>query len=435
LETKWYSPRIVHQVEDTTNTITTPDPTILSELTTLTNELVTDYNAHRIDTEFHIYMDFVNPVNVGELPEDLPTIADALLVIGNAYNEHIASYPDAHGKWDNQNEATVPDTAPTILADAITLAVEIKDKFNAHLVEVTYGLHTGDAIFELTDATREQATFYPDLATETFEKDWAIPDIYTLEEQVVVVTVDDPTVSWPVNHIQFSDVFEYIGSELGIAENFENGWNLPGTGTYPTNDVAYARYFDKDSDAWAFRYVDLDYALVETFEAGWLDNDVGYDMYWSGSEWEFDVYSHLARAGMDSVTIAEIVLPYGHTSLTSFTLPEASPYFYAEVSSEVNTTVDLGIEMAVKNTLDSISQFTCWFTEGAVGTISYDLSPGLGGAPTDERFKSYVSLPYFVKEITYASLTYGSSTGQVDFKGWTKTYEDFSGDWTQVLED
>lgn len=92
--------------------------------------------------------------------------------------------------------------------------------------------------------------------------------------------------SWPVGHMEFLDRFEYIQSEFGGRDHFQEDWLLPGANAaYPNQAFTGVYYADEE---WHFPVGLTELGITETFESGWRDNDAALAAYWSGTEWRFD---------------------------------------------------------------------------------------------------------------------------------------------------
>ena len=134
---------LVHDVNDTTNPVTSSDATNQTTLNTLLNEIKTDYNAHRVSTTFHDAADSTNAVTSADAT-DAATSVTLANEIKTDYNAH-RSQADVHPHDDSANEVTSADA--TNEATCITLANEIKTDYNAHLT-ATAG--SGMAYLDLT---------------------------------------------------------------------------------------------------------------------------------------------------------------------------------------------------------------------------------------------------------------------------------------------
>ena len=134
---------IVHDVNDTTNAVTSSDATNQTTLNTLLNEIKTDYNAHRISTTFHDAADSTNTVTSADAT-DAATSVTLANEIKTDYNAH-RSQADVHPHDDSANAVSSADA--TDEATCITLANEIKTDYNAHLT-ATAG--SGMAYLDLT---------------------------------------------------------------------------------------------------------------------------------------------------------------------------------------------------------------------------------------------------------------------------------------------
>jgi hypothetical protein len=134
---------IVHDVNDTTNAVTSSDATNQTTLNTLLNEIKTDYNAHRISTAFHDAADSTNIVTSADAT-DAATSVTLANEIKTDYNAH-RSQADVHPHDDSANAVSSADA--TDEATCITLANEIKTDYNAHLT-ATAG--SGMAYLDLT---------------------------------------------------------------------------------------------------------------------------------------------------------------------------------------------------------------------------------------------------------------------------------------------
>ncbi|MEA3281674.1 MAG: hypothetical protein U9Q68_03805 [Euryarchaeota archaeon] len=134
---------IVHDVNDTTNSITSANASDQTTLNTLLNEIKSDYNAHVASTTFHDSADSTNTVTSADA-SDLATSMTLANEIKTDYNAH-RNQADVHPHDDSGNVVSSADG--TDLATTITLANEIKTDYNAHL---TGTVGSGMAYLDLT---------------------------------------------------------------------------------------------------------------------------------------------------------------------------------------------------------------------------------------------------------------------------------------------
>jgi len=121
---------IHHNGDDGANVTAAANSTNQATLDTLIDELKADYNVHRADAGYH---DAADSTNVVTAAGGDGTIATALTLTNELkldINAHRV-LSTAHTPHDNRNAILSPDA--TVLADCITLANEIKAKYNDHL--------------------------------------------------------------------------------------------------------------------------------------------------------------------------------------------------------------------------------------------------------------------------------------------------------------
>jgi hypothetical protein len=387
----------------------------------------------------HLSPDVLNKVYLGIVAEDLDTLKAALHIIKLWYNLHIDYWPEVHGKWDNQNVVTLA-SPPSDLSEAMALANDIKAKFNTHLSLQGYGDTNTDAVFTLPD-TVEYAVFVPDedMEWENFERNWSIPDLYaTPTEQAWLVTVDDAAVSWPTGHMDFRNVFEYIGSEVGIEESFNNSWFLPGSDVEMPNELFYGRYYDEANEEWSYSEVQLTSGIIEDFSSGWRDNDVGLDLYWDShnEEWTLDLLDR-PMAGFNPYTFAtaDLAAPGGASLSDPLVMPQYSGFFYVEVTEALDDSTDVGVGVSFNDNTGTPRFYVFWFDAGfgSVGTTTTSVSPT--GDVATGRYPIYSTSDKGILDVIDISDGYNASVGAVAVKGWEQTYEDFSTEWVLSLDD
>ena len=121
--------------------------TYTADVIALTNELRTDYAAHRVSTAYHVAADGTNVVAIGAAV----TLADAITLLNDIkakYNAHL-SQGGVHQLNDASNVVATGDA--TNLQSAVVLANDIKEFYNSHLVQI--GVHGyDDTVDTLTPA-------------------------------------------------------------------------------------------------------------------------------------------------------------------------------------------------------------------------------------------------------------------------------------------
>ncbi len=127
----------IHLVDDVTNVVTSANATTFATLKTLSNELRTDYEAHRVDTDSHGAADATNTVSA--------------VAVGAA---------GIHQIDDTTNVVTSPDA--TTRATLSTLVNEIRADYEAHRVDTT-SHEAADATNVLSEP--EASTNYVDALT------------------------------------------------------------------------------------------------------------------------------------------------------------------------------------------------------------------------------------------------------------------------------
>jgi hypothetical protein len=170
-----------HKVQDTANVVAAANASDQTTLNTLLNEIKADYNLHRASTTYHQAADATNVVSAS----DATTLATSLALVKEIkqdFNAHRHN-ASAHFVVDGGNEASSPApnqlldgssdviTAEMTLAQAITLANELKTDYNAHLAAEIIAAH------DFTGAPNDTYYVYidPDLAPPALAKSTAVP--------------------------------------------------------------------------------------------------------------------------------------------------------------------------------------------------------------------------------------------------------------------
>lgn len=193
-EGRWRQPFLVHFVADATNTV--PAPSSLAswaDCAALLSDVVDYYAAHVLSVgNVHIAQDLDNYLSFGDLdPGDTGLIMAHAVILRDAINSHMTSWPGVHMKWDTQNTINAAD--PTDLASTISLLTELRTDFNDHVNRTGYGSANEDALFELSVADVVAGIFHPDLQVESYERLW---DLGALQpsgfDQLALVSMPGP---------------------------------------------------------------------------------------------------------------------------------------------------------------------------------------------------------------------------------------------------
>lgn len=121
-----------HKADDTTNVLTKSVASTLEELIELEHDLITQYEAHRADTDVHIAADSTNTMTDTSVIADIYALANELKTDLNAH----MSNDTAHTNDDDVTAQVASDDADT-KAKAITLLNEIRVSYEAHRVQLT----------------------------------------------------------------------------------------------------------------------------------------------------------------------------------------------------------------------------------------------------------------------------------------------------------
>lgn len=331
-ERLWFSPFVVHEQADTDNTVVVPDasvgggwPSVYDLLEAVAasykQHVLTARHIHRVPDQAYVVY-FSRPTTPTEAQFTAIIIKHYLYMAATPLDTltadwgHLSSWAGgatswpAHHKADILNYVLTADPGGPVLADVVALSNELKLRLNAHMLLTSYGSSNEASVLYLNDIAHadlpsRQVALFRDLRHESFERDWAVPEMTTsgkifewvnphdhgagkLFSQRYMVDMDASSTSWPVGHVEFLSSWGLIESQRGPEESFEVGWKLPGSHTRPTNDEFHIRYFDNTTGHWRFNEVEqLQAGIVENFESGWRDCEVGAAKYWSGTEWRF----------------------------------------------------------------------------------------------------------------------------------------------------
>jgi len=285
-EAGWYLPFFVHGSQDTAHAVTTADASVgggWMSVYNLLEELNADLRGHA-DTAGHVHrvVDsttsyyaslFSRPTTPTEAQNNAEWLRLLLhyVELTGVSAGHLSSWPAVHRKEDVLNRVTGPTASD--LTSTVDLVNEIKLKFNTHITLTRYGQSNEFSTLYLNDVAHadlpaRQAGLVGDLSYEGFERGWSVPGMTTsgkISDQSDLVDMDTPggsgiwgsltwgvgmwgtgSVSWPSGHIQFLYDWGLIRSQVGVpaGEIFENGWRLPGSHVWPTNDQFRSRYYD-----------------------------------------------------------------------------------------------------------------------------------------------------------------------------------------------
>jgi hypothetical protein len=139
----------VHQNNDTVNAVVSPPASNLGNTITLINEVRTKFNAHNASQAFHANSDTVNVI-VSPDATDLVTLQNLANELKKDFNDHRIQ-PGVHQTNDTSNNVSAPDAFN--LPSSIALINNIADK---------YELHRASAVFHvISDFQNNIVTAFP----------------------------------------------------------------------------------------------------------------------------------------------------------------------------------------------------------------------------------------------------------------------------------
>lgn len=454
----------VHRKWDNANLVTSPDvaldppnPTELPQLLTLVNELYIDFNLHLAmqgygdfnDTALFAFLDshlipgvfdpnlgsegferawaindlFPVPINQGAMVDvdgpaywtividSIPDDGDYLVLYDGAAS--VTFEFDTDSSWNPAHTRVDIAGAVSVAQVRYTLAGEISNSILA---------------FSVNEPASDTITLTPTDASRVTE------DMLTEATAAEHLTTEMTIAPWPDGHEEFLSVFEYIDGQLGIKDTFEANWLLPGSVAGKTNGAFHAKYWQSADEEWAFRSGQLSAGIIESFEEDWKDNEVGTAAYWSGSEWRF-LDSQLWAFGVEEYTFADYNLVTQVANLYTPLPSDFSRNLYAEVTELIQANMP-AVSVTFKDALGATKSLIFWFDpdeDTGPGDKVYDVSVSFATPLiTDPRYRFEEQFSG-AKEVTFAGGFGPESGGAVDIKGWERTYEDFSGDWTLSL--
>lgn len=495
-ENEWRLPYHVHFVEDTVNVVTAPDATVgdFNSQRTLIGEMLDKHKAHRLlGKPVHLAPDLVNALGFAApdnlLQAILTTNALRAALWDDSYDGsgHFFAWPAVHRRED------VPNRPPTELVwtegEMVTLINLLKALFNQHLALLSYGDDNSDSHFAFTDSML-QAMAIGDLAFESFERQWAVPDILPYiwtypplpgrqENQLDMYDLDagialgggwgfsaplprawgtltwgaEQTASWPGGHEHFlkdlSDILVEERPEGG--ETFNKQWFLPGSSTSWPNQRFIADYWDAVEHTWRFRPGRTQLGVTEDFEAGWKDNEEGLAKYWDGSKWRFietplPPDRQLLAAGLGS----DVIAPYGGIDSWGFAqciIDNPAGNTYADpLPVHLGYSVDVCVKIVSGAGIGGPAIIQVNFTDGlGLSDSCYVVLDG-GEVAGAYLFQAFAESPSFaaprhhfwekwggMAQITSASVISGA-TGTFAIRGYLghqETFEEY--DWTLTL--
>lgn len=149
-----------HKTNDTTNVVAVAGSSDTDTCIDLAQDIITKYEAHRVSTSHHLAADSTNAMTEIGVPKEVYAVLNDLKTQYNLH--HVYTTSSVHAGAGDPN--TVTATAATTKATAVTLANQIKEMFNLHIVNVTTCHGTtgiGDAI---TDADLDSDSTWTEIA-------------------------------------------------------------------------------------------------------------------------------------------------------------------------------------------------------------------------------------------------------------------------------
>jgi hypothetical protein len=212
----------VHAVNDSTNTVTSPDATDEASAITLANELKTDYNAHRTQATVHSVNDSVNVVAASNA-SDATTLNTLLNELKTDYNAHL-SQSTVHPVNDTAGVISTPNATNT--ATAIALANSLKAAYNLHRVRKIHA--TDDSTNAVSSSNAS------DLATSITLVNELKTDYNAHRTQSSVHASNDTS-----NVVSLADATNFV-SAVALAEDIKSKFNLhlSQSGVHSVSDTA-----------------------------------------------------------------------------------------------------------------------------------------------------------------------------------------------------
>ena len=239
---------------------------------------------------------------------------------------------------------------------------------------------------------------------------------------------------WPGGHEEFKSVFEYIVTELGIREKFEDVWYLPGTTAYPPNSVFAAKYLSPTTDddgvpVWRFLTNHVVAGIVETFESGWRNNEIGLARYWSGTEWRY-LDEHLHEFAIGSYTFGSFDLVSGAEVANPAITPHHSPALALHVTDAFLDAGQFWMEFYDKN---GAVQSCYWHLDDddkSADRVVEDI--GLTSLTDDPRY-AFADQFEGIRQIKDQSKNFPTPVGAMEIRGTRYSAETFEEGWILTL--
>jgi hypothetical protein len=348
----------VHKKWDKANTVTSPDvaldppnPAELPQLIVLLNELKTDFSHHLVLQGY------------GDYNEDSKFVFSASDLAAAIFDPNLGSegyerawalrdlYPDLMDQRDHvsmDGYVVVLLTVLGIPSDTETFSITFAsatytfefDDNGAYTmgnvqVDISGALSAEDVRDAMLAAINgavapayaanaegtEQLIVYFRSATPQWDEDFPISAV-NLGTAAASLEKSQWGASWPGGHMELLSVFEYIGSECGIMEHFEDSWLLPGSLPDWPNEKFVSRYLGADG---VFRFTtgQLVLGISEDFETYWKDNHEGVVKYWSGTAWRFDYTVQPTQ--LEAASFGTTYYEYGSVDMTNPAVPDLNP--------------------------------------------------------------------------------------------------------------
>lgn len=136
-----------HKAVDAANVVSTADMSsgstldaaLLASIIALATEARTDYEAHRVNASYHAAADTTYILGGSPTITTWTELASELNNLKAQYNGHIAfsSGGSPHSNPDGTNAVTAPNASATDPDSCLTLANQIKSKYNSHRTQAT----------------------------------------------------------------------------------------------------------------------------------------------------------------------------------------------------------------------------------------------------------------------------------------------------------
>lgn len=469
----------VHRKWDKDNIVISPDvsldppnPADLPQLLTLVNELYADYNAHLATTGYDEYNEsalfafldsHLTPAifdpNLGSegleqswsITDQFPDLYDqrgvvsvdgyiGIIVEVTAIPGDGAQFVISFAEFEPPVVAFEFDTNAVWTAGYtqvdISAAATLEDVRDAMEPAINNAFFPGPVFGKAATplGSTQLLIIYPtpdfpavntrDLEPGTFNTE---PTGGTPSNEQLAVGLYGPT--WPDGHEELLSVFEYINGRIGIRETFEMAWLLPGSLAGLPNDVFLSRYL-QSSGEWAFRDGQLAEGVLEDFEAGWKDNDVGAAAYLAGSTWRF-LDTQIKTMALGEYTFGWYDKGTGDENIAAaLPAPHYSPDLAMHVVTALTAYAQIWTEFYDK---DGVAQSCYWHLEDgswAVDSVINEI--GLTSILADPRYE-FEDQFNGIKQMKDWAVLFSTPVGKVELRGTKYVAETFEEGWVLTL--